>query len=73
MKPPSKLISIGRLWWMARVFHHSVRYKNCFHPGMAQLKRYERLRLWHSLFDRDRWMWWKLRLRAWLRTCLKSR
>ena len=64
MKRQRSVLSVGTLWWMAQVFRLLPRRGACFGPGLGRLLRYERLRLWHTLFDRDRWIWWKLRLRA---------
>lgn len=64
MKRSRPLLSTGRLWWTAQVFRPLSQRATCFSPGLRHVVRYEYLRLRAALFDRDRWIWLKLRLRA---------
>ena len=64
MKNVPYLLAIGRLWWMAQVFRPLAQSGSCFDPGLGRLLRYESQRVWHLIFDRERWLWWKLRLRT---------
>lgn len=68
MKHRRSLLKAGTLWWMAQVYRPLVRRQHtshaaCFDPGLLNMLRYEQSRLWHALFDHDRWQWRKLRLR----------
>ena len=68
MKSAPYLLAVSRLWWMAQVFRPQNTLQKtsglCFGPGFGRLLRYESQRVWHLIFDRERWLWWKLRLRA---------
>jgi hypothetical protein len=64
MKKTPYLIAARRLWWMAQVFRPLAPSATCFGPGLGRLLRYESRRAGHLIFDRERWLWWKLRLRV---------
>ena len=62
-----RLLAPGSLWLMALPYRLLFRRQYChFSPGLKNLVKYEALRLWLGLYDREKLAYFKQRLRRWL-------